>query len=343
MAVLKPSSLDSFLRRDARSAVAVLFYGPDSGAVREYAAHAVKTHAGSLDDPFNVVRLPESVFSDDKGRLSDEAFALPFLGGNRVIWIEDAGASFLAALELLLARAETGNLIVAEAGNLAKSAKLRSTFESSGRLWIMPCYEDASHDLERLMAEEFDRHGLTVEAGARQALLGLLGADRRLSRQELAKLALYCLGRSSVSLADVEAICGDAGEASTDDVLNAAFAGEFAALDSALSRLRDGGTQAQGLLAMAGSHVARLSRLRLEMDRGKGAEAAVRYARPPVFFKQQGAIIRQLQIWTLDALESASQTIAHAVLQSRLLPALSDDIAGRAFLTIGRLAQNGSR
>src|SRR5688572_5798901 len=103
MAVLKPQGLDAFLRRDAGSAVALLFYGPDSGAVREYAAHAVKTQAGSLDDPFNVVRLQDSVLSDDRGRLSDEAFALPFLGGNRVVWIEDAGVSFLAALEPLLA------------------------------------------------------------------------------------------------------------------------------------------------------------------------------------------------------------------------------------------------
>lgn len=343
MAILKPQGLESFLRRDARSAVAVLFYGPDSGAIREHAAHVVRTLAGSLDDPFTVVRLTDAALSDDRGRLSDEAFALPFLGGTRVVWIEDAGSAFLAALELLLARQETGNLIVAEASNLAKTAKLRSVFESSPRLAVMPCYEDAAQDLNRLIADEVEEHGLSVEMPARQALLDLLGADRRLSRQELAKLALYCLGRTSVRLADVEAVCGDASEASMDEVLSAAFTGDVAKLDTALTRLRDSGTQAQGLLAMAGSHTARLSRLRLEMDRGKSAEAVVRYARPPVFFRQQAAVIRQLQSWSLDALEIAGQTVAHAILQCRLLPALQDDIAGRAFLTIGRLAQGSAR
>ncbi|CAN5493595.1 DNA polymerase III subunit delta [soil metagenome] len=333
-------SLGTLLHRRDPAVVAILFYGPDAGGVRELAASVVRARTGSLDDPFGVARLDDANLSDDRGRLSDEVMSLPFMGGEKIVWVENAGASFLAALELLLERPATGNLIVAEAGNLLKSAKLRSVFEASNRLMIMPCYEDAAQDLNRLIAEDLEAHGLRLGAAARDTLLDLLGADRRLSRQELEKLALYCLGRTSISEADVLAICGDGNEMSVDEVLNAAFEGEFANLDAALAR--SGGTQAQGLLAMAGSHLARLTRLRLDVDRGKSAEIAVRAARPPVFFKQQASITRQLRLWTIEALELASHTIAHATLQSRLTPALAEAIAGRALLTIGRMARNGA-
>jgi DNA polymerase-3 subunit delta len=138
MAILKWTGSDGFLRRDAGKAVAVLIYGPDGGTVRERARQLVVSVAGSLEDPFTVTRLDDADLAADPARLVDEAQALSFGGGRRVIWVENAAGSFLKAMGLL-GSGPAGNLVVAEAGVLAKSAALRTLFEPAANLWIVPC------------------------------------------------------------------------------------------------------------------------------------------------------------------------------------------------------------
>jgi DNA polymerase-3 subunit delta len=162
-----------------------------------------------------------------------------------------------------------------------------------------------------------------------------------MSRQELAKLALYCHGRTHVTLADIEAVCGDVAELSADDLLNAAFDGSIAEADDAFTRLRDSGLSGSGLLAMAASHAARLTRLRVDVERnGRTPEMAVRQARPPVFFKQQPAVQRQVALWDGASLLAASDLLGRATRDTRTtaLSALNDQITHRAFLSLARLA-----
>ena len=339
MAIVKWTAVDNFLRRDGEKAVAVLIYGPDGGTVRERARQLVISVAGSIDDPFAVARLDDAGLVADPARLADEAQALSFGGGRRVVWVENAGSGFLKAMPLVTSAAP-GNLIVAEAGALAKSAGLRALFEPAAHLWIVPCYEDSAIDLERLIAEELDAKGLATDIEVREALIALLGADRRMSRQELAKLALYCHGKTHVSLADVEAVCGDVAELSADDLLNAVFDGSIADADDAFMRLRDSGLSGSGLLSMASSHAARLTRLRVDVERGKTPEMAVRQARPPVFFKQQPVMQRQVALWDGESLLAASDLLGRAARDTRTttLSSLSDQITHRAFLSLARLA-----
>jgi DNA polymerase-3 subunit delta len=340
MAVLKWTGIDGFLRRDAEKAIAVLIYGPDGGTVRERARHLVISVAGSIDDPFAVTRLDDAALATDPARLVDEVLAMSLMGGRRVIWVENAAAGFVKAMPLV-ASGPAGNLIVAEAGALAKSAALRGMFEPAANLWIAPCYEDSAIDLERLIAEELDAKGIATGMEVRHALVDLLGADRRMSRQELAKLALYCHGKTHVTLADVEAVCGDVAELSADDLLNAVFDGAIADADDAFIRLRDSGLSGSGLLSMATSHAARLTRLRVDVERnGRTPEMAVRQARPPVFFKQQPAVQRQVALWDAEALLAASELLGRATRDTRTtsLSALNDQITHRAFLSLARLA-----
>jgi DNA polymerase-3 subunit delta len=340
MAVLKWTGIDGFLRRDVEKAIAVLIYGPDGGTVRERARQLVISAAGSIDDPFIVTRLDDAALAADPARLVDEAQAMSLMGGRRVIWVENAAAGFVKAMPLV-ASGPAGNLIVAEAGALAKSAALRSLFEPAASLWIVPCYEDSAIDLERLIAEELDAKGIATDVEVRQALIDLLGADRRMSRQELAKLALYCHGKTHVTLADVEAVCGDVAELSADDLLNAVFDGAIGDADDAFTRLRDSGLSGSGLLSMATSHAARLTRLRVDVERdGRTPEIAVRQARPPVFFKQQPAVQRQVALWDAETLLAASELLGRATRDTRTtsLSALNDQLTHRAFLSLARLA-----
>lgn len=339
MAVLKASEVDRFIARSDPAIKAVLIYGPDTGAVNERARKMVAGIAGTLDDPFNVIRLNDQILGDDTERLADEAQAISMMGGRRVIWISAAGTGFQKAISQYLDVADTDSLIVAEAGELPKSSKLRALFEKSPSALAVPCYLDTKESLHQVVRKALADCNLDIAPDAHHRLCEILGGDRLLTRSELEKLALYCAGQDSVSLEDVNAVCGDTSELSIDDMIDAVFVGDAAQACSHFSRLSGSGMTATRLLSTAALHIARLQGLSLSAQGGGNASTTVKSARPPIFFRRQPAVIRQLAIWQLADLESAEQTLQSAIAQTRQYPALEPEIAERAILSLARSAQ----
>lgn len=341
MTVLKGAAADGFIRRPPPEAVCALVYGGDAGLVREKAGAIVKAVTGSLDDAFRMRRLDEQQLAQDPGRLAAEFDALPFTGGRGAVWIGDAGQAFVAALEPLLVTGGQGNLIVAQAGELPKASRLRTVCEASEHVAVIPVFEDGAHELEVLIDQHLRSAGLSIAADARLQLAGLLGGGRFGARQQLEKLASYCSGQRQVTLADVDACCGDASRSDPDDLIDAALAGELADTQRSFTRLLEAGATGSRLVSLAALHLARLQRFRLDIDRGRSAQDIVRTARPPVFYQRQPAIARQLQ--ALDGAELAVmiESVALAVRHCREYGPLEESVAGRAFLSLARLARSG--
>ncbi len=338
MSVVKTDSFESLLRRPPPGMTAILIYGADAGAVRDLARQAVKRFAGSLDDPFNVVELDDATLRADPGRLADEVGALSMMGGDRVVWVTNAGEGLAKSIESLLLN-KTGSLVVAEAESLPKSSRLRILFEKSERAVAVPVYEA---DAEQIMSEinrVLAANEMTIEPEARTRLSELLGADRALSAQELEKLMLYCLGSAVVRLDDVEAICGDASHVAPDDLVDAVFSGNISHVDRFFSTLTGSGNDASRLITLTLQHAARLQDLKVEIDRGQRPDQVLRAAKPPIFFKRMSLIQGQLRIWDLQSLLSAGTTLSTCVLQMRLYPDLSEAIASRSLLAVARNAR----
>jgi DNA polymerase-3 subunit delta len=320
---------------------AILLHGSDESAVRELASVLVRALAGSLDDPFAVTRLEDSRLVKDKGLLADEVAAIPLIGSKRVIWVTGAGSGFLAAIQTLLESEIRGNLVVAEAGALAKTSALRALFEKSDAAAIVALYEDDAERIRRVIVEELRAANLEAADGAIERLMQLTGPARAQLRQELAKLALYCLDKREVTAEDVEAVCGEASEPTADDACDAAFGGRLEETDAQLRRLMASGLAGNRLLSMFLAHAARLREMRAAIAAGKPASLAMKTARPPIFFRRQSAISQQLNMWSLPALEGAASSLLVAIAQTRELRDLEDAVAVRAILSIARAAGRG--
>jgi len=334
--VLKAAAFDGFLRKPPADLCAVLIHGADAGAVRELARRAVVKIAGAADDPFNVARLDDAALASDPGRLADEYASLSMLGGRRVVWVTDAGEAFLKAVEAILTGSDGGNFIVAESGNLAKTSRLRTLFDKSARAFAIAVYEDDGDQVAALIESILSPLGLVLAADASAALLELLGADRAIARQEIEKLATYCLGASEVRLEDIEAICGGSSSGDADTLVDAAFGGGVEHVDRGFTILTASGTDPGRIVALAGQHAMKLQALKLDVERGMRVDDALRAAKPPVFFKRHEAVRLQLRIWDLASLLTAAATLSTCTLQMRRMPALAETFASRALLALAR-------
>lgn len=339
MAVVRSGNVEAGLRRLDPNIRVILFYGADEAKIRQLAMSAVRRVAGSLDDPFNVQRLSEADFSKSPGRLIDEVQALSLLGGRRVVWVEGAEGQFLKAVEPVLARDTSGNLIVAEAGNLAKSSPLRNLLEASELAWIVPVYEPSAAEAQEFLQSAFTAKGLSADSGVGVLLLQSYGTDLGLLQQEVEKLSLYRLGASEVTVDDVEAVCASAGEVGFDDLIDAALRGDLHRTEELLVRLAGAGQDIGQVASACLRHVVRLQEFHLAIDRGQSADQALRGARPAIFFKRLGDVQLQLRIWDLRELTSLAATLADAIQKGRLAQGLGATSGMRSLLSVAHRGQ----
>jgi DNA polymerase-3 subunit delta len=244
----------------------------------------------------------------------------------------------LRAYEAMAEPPEDGNVLIVEAGALAKSARLRTVFEKSKSAIAITCYEDSLEDLDQLVEQKAADAGLVLAPDARAALLEVLGEDRALSRAELDKLVLYCHGSGRITLADVEAVCSGRTTVEADELTDAVFGGDLSMTDSLSDRQIKSGIAGARLLGIAAQHVPVLEKLLFEVERGSSPNHAVRTARPPIFFARHDKVAHQLRLWDEASLSSARNSLAAAVEQTRVSPSLENQIAQRSLLSIARSA-----
>ncbi len=343
MVALKPPEADKLIARPEGVTGVVLIFGPDAGLVAERGQALVKAVTKGDSDPFSLVRLEGSDIAADPLRLVDEARTIGLFGGRRTIWVRDVGGRTLAAvssaLETLIDDPPEGALVVIEAGDLKKGTGIRKRVEEDRHARAIPCYADTARDLSDLITAETKAAGLAIDEEARQALLMLLGGDRRASRAEVEKLCLYAAGTERIRLADVEAIVGDVSVTAVDDAVDAALGGDLPGLDQALTRLMSAGTNPSVLAASALRHIQMLARARAEIDAGQTAERVLDRVQPPVFFRRKPLVLAALSVWSTARLETAAQRMDEAVFLARRLPALGAEIVADTLITVARAAR----
>lgn len=337
MAQKKNHEVDSWLARPDPAVRIVLVYGPDRGLVSERAARFAAKTGIPLDDPFANVRLDAGEIESDPGRLFDEARTVSMFSAARLLWIRGGGGQkgLAEAVRELAKSPPADAILLIEAGDLKKSAPLRTVVEQASAAMALPCYSDDDRALDGLMLEIMQANDLTMGSAARSALRQQIGGDRLATRGEIEKLALYGLGRGEITEADISALIGDVSATSADDALNAALTADLKAFEAALSRFVQGGGNHTTLLIAAIRQIQTIEVLKADMERsGRNAGAVVASARPPIYFERKVAVERALSRLSNNRISSILQRLQTVMLESRKTPDLADTLIERALLAI---------
>ena len=339
MVALKSQDIDGFIARPDPARPVVLIFGADAGLVRERAEAIVQKSVDDLRDPFALVRLDGDALSGNPSRLVEEAHTVPLFGGRRAVWLKAGGRSVAPAVETLLAAPSAECRVVIEAGDLKRNDKLRAACERSKSAAVIACYPDSERDLARLIDEEMRTAGLLLAPDARAALIPLLGGDRRASRNEIRKLALYAQGKEKVTLEDVFAVVADASALALDQTIDAAFAGRTGEVETQFAKARSAGTAPGSIISAALRQIALLHKTRLAVEAGASAENAMDGMIPPVHFRRKPLVLSALNGWTAARLARVMAQLADATLEARRQAALAEAIAHRTLLSIAIAAR----
>src|SRR5882762_9161928 len=140
MVALKAHQVDAFVAKPAQPVV--LVFGPDSGLVHERAQALIRASVDDVNDPFSLARLDGDELAGEPTRLVEEANTIPLFGGRRAVWVKAGARNIAPAVEALLGAAPPDCRVVIEAGDLRKSAPLRTLCEGAKNAAALPCYAD---------------------------------------------------------------------------------------------------------------------------------------------------------------------------------------------------------
>ena len=336
---------DAFIRRPDPQARAILLYGPDAGLVRERADALARTVTDDLADPFRVAELDAAALKDDPARLGDEAAALSLSGGRRVLRIRGATDAVTTHFKQFLGDPSGDALVIVEAGELGRRSSLRGLFEAAANGRTLACYGDAPRELERLAREELRQHGVSITSEALAYLLENLGNDRLVTRNELAKLALYVGDGGAVGLEEAMACIGDSAALSLNDIIHAAADGDQGALDRASARAYLEGASPVTVLRAAARHFQRLHLVAGLVAAGQSFDHAIAQLKPRLSFKPADRLRAQLGWWRAEPLATALERLTQAEAACKETGMPKEAICTRTLMDIAAVAaaERGSR
>lgn len=340
---ISAAAADSFVRTP--SASCVLVYGPDAGLVAERARalrHGVLGADGS--DPFRYAELTAAAAASDPASLVDEAAAIAFGGGRRVVRLPAAADGHADAFAALLRARENRepameSLVVAEAGELGARSPLRRVFEDSKAGAAVPCYPEEGRAAAAFAARTLGELGHEVDPAAAEWIARSVGGDRAVLRGELGKLSLFAGSGARVTAAAAEACLGDSATVGLDDAALAAARGDLAALDRALGRCFLAGQTPVGVLRGLSRTLQRVHLAAGLVADGKPAGAALKSLRPPVFWKQEESYVAALRLWSARGLACAIELLAEAELACKQAQTPDQAVAWRAALQVATAAR----
>jgi DNA polymerase III subunit delta len=337
---LAPARIAGFLARPDPGLRAALIYGPDTGLVRERGDRlAAAICADPKDAAFCVAELAAATLAGDPARLRDEAASLSLIGGRRLVRVRDAGDAVATLFRGFFADLPAGDsFVLIEAGELTSRSTLRRAFESAASAVAIACYPDTKRDLEALAREVLGAHRVTASGEALAYLTSHLGGDRLLSRGELEKLALYVGDGGAADLEAARAAVGDSASLSLEDVVLSAADGDAAALERALDRAFGEGEMPVTVLRALMRHFQRLHLAASRVAGGMSEAEALQSLRPPVFFKVQERLIRQLPMWPERRAAQALDVLLEAELNAKRTGLPADAVCRDALMRIARNA-----
>jgi DNA polymerase III subunit delta len=342
MVALSAREIDGFIAKPDPNRSVILVFGPDAGLVRERADALIVSAVDDVNDPFSLVRLEGDELAAEPSRLVDEAMTIPLFGGRRAIRVKAGARSFASGVETLLADPPPNCRIVIEAGELRRDAPLRALCEKAKTAAVISCYPDGTRELNKLIDDELRGANLRITPDAREELLALIGGDRQASRNEIAKLLLYARGKDEATLDDVLAIITDASALAIDPIIDGAFAGKSADVETAFAKAIAADTSAGSIMFAAQRQAALLHKARLAVEEGQSPDAVLDRSMR-LHFSRRENVLNALRNLTSERLAQFMKALADANFEMRQRPQLADAIAQRALTLVAFSARQKGR
>ncbi|MEE9434691.1 MAG: DNA polymerase III subunit delta [Sphingorhabdus sp.] len=273
----------------------VLVFGQDESAISDICSKL----SAAIGEDAERVDIDSDQIRKDPALLADEAGSLSLFGSKRYIRLNIRREEGLDAIANLLDAAQDGDVVIASAGNLKKTSKIRKLAEGSPRAITHICYALDDAKMAPMVMQMAQQAGLKLDRSLALQISRMTGQDRKLAAMEVEKLALYYDAEAgdakAVEPAVYTALSAQNDEENVAALINRVMGGELKLLGAELSSARQTGIDAIRIVRALQRRISMLIGLRGKVDGGLPPDSAVNT--PAIFWKEKPAISAQLRRW----------------------------------------------
>jgi DNA polymerase III subunit delta len=293
----KNTESDMIAAVNMRSDIRMFFiFGQDESAISDIAAQM----SGALGSNAERIDLDSDQIRKDPALLADEANSLSLFGEARYIRLTMRRDEGLPAFQNLLDVENGGCPVIATAGDLKKTSKLRKLVESSKRVMTHICYTPDEGSAASLIMKLAGTLGLRLERALALRIARYTGQDRKLAALEVEKLALYYDAApdrpATVDAAAFEALSAETGEENVQALVNKVMSGDIRALGTELIVSRQMGVDSIRILRALQRRAVLLAGLRVQVNANVSPADVVGKTRS-IFWKERSDFIDQIGRW----------------------------------------------
>jgi DNA polymerase-3 subunit delta len=330
------ASIQRFLSAPPGGVRGFLFYGSDGLQILARAEALVTVLAKKAGPDCEVIRLQDTDAAAASDRIATELNTGSLFGGTKIIWLTHLSVKAHAAVLEAIAAPIEGAFLIAQAPDLKKSHKLVQTFEDAAYLAAISCYGEDRDSVIAGIRDHVLSLGCEIDADAASLVAARCDFSALLARSEALKLVTYAGPAHRITSTDVDDCLIDQQSAGIAEVIDHALDGEGRKAILAFERFMAVEQNVTPIFVVLSSSLLRLYAVRTAVDAGTPVMQAIKELRPPVFFKQQDTLAAQVRGWPTHALLGVLRRLNTVLKETRLKPALAEDLAANFILWVAR-------
>lgn len=159
-----------------------LIFGTDEGEVDLIVKKIIEK---AKDDSYELTTI------DDNSELKNSITARSLFQPNKIVVLTGATDSSLDSIISSISQLKNSDYLIVRGGDLKKTSKLRSFFESHESGMALNCYKLDSYSILPTIEEELKNHKILFDRDVPSIIAGMVSTDSRIIKSEIEKIALF--------------------------------------------------------------------------------------------------------------------------------------------------------
>ena len=318
---------------DNKSFLPILIYGPNEGLIRDHIKKIKNVYLSNVD--FEEISITGKSLDLDPNILETSANSISMFNSYKLIILESLKDKNMSEIENVVNSAPSQTMLILKADNLKKTSKLRKLFESNAQCYALACYEDDAKSMMRLVDNFVKENSISIDRDIKNYLMQTLSTDRMISFNELQKISLfYANVDANPNLEEIKNLLNDTSSNNLQKMNESVMYGNTTKSSNIISKLLSEGNNPISILRSLINYLKRLQKVKVEMKKGSNFDTAIKFLRPPLFWKDKDSFQQHCVHWPLNKIEKNLAQLLDTEIDCKTNSKLSSILCERSLLTI---------
>ncbi len=310
-----------------------LIYGPNEGLIRDHIKKIKSEYLNDVD--FEEISISSKSLDLNPDILQTSANSISMFNSYKLIILESFKDKHMRELESVINAAPAQTMLIVKADNIKKTSKLRKLFENNALCYALACYEDDAKSMMRLIDNFCKENNISVDRDIKNYLMQTLSTDRMISFNELQKISLfYTNANTTPNLEEIKNLLNDTSSNNFQKMNESVMYGNTAKCSGIISKLLSEGNNPISILRSLINYLKRIQKVKVEIKKGSNFDSAIKFLRPPLFWKDKDNFQQHCIRWPLNVIEKNLSQLLDAEIDCKTNSKLSSILCERSILAI---------